>query len=122
MMTIAKTSMLPSNKNVYVSGFLVLLFLIGGYVLFQARNIIIGPVITLDEDYSGKVLNEPLTTIKGTARNISHISLNDNPIFIDEDGRFEEELLVSPGHSIMTIVASDRFDRTTKEVIELIYK
>ncbi|MBL7045763.1 MAG: hypothetical protein ISR99_01915 [Parcubacteria group bacterium] len=113
--------MIPSSKNIYIPAFLILLFLIGGYVLFQSRNIIIGPVITLEEKYSGRTLNEPLITIKGSARNISHISLNDNPIFTDESGHFEEELLVSPGYSIITIKAIDRFDRVTKEVIELTY-
>lgn len=117
-----KTRMLPSNTNAYIPAFLILLFLIGGYILFQSRNIIIGPTITLDEEYSGRTLESPTIQINGTAKNIAHISLNGNPIFTDENGRFEEELLVSPGYSIMTIIASDRFDRTTKEVIELIYK
>ncbi|MAF59587.1 hypothetical protein CL631_01930 [bacterium] len=114
--------MLPSRTKLYVSGFLALVILIGGYVLFQARNIIIGPVVKIENPISGAVVDNPLVSISGVARNVSYISLNDRPIFIDEEGNFKEKLLVSPGYSIMTIVARDRFDRTTKEVIELVYR
>ncbi|MDP6659536.1 MAG: hypothetical protein QF679_00835 [Candidatus Pacebacteria bacterium] len=117
-----KTDMLPSRTKLYVSGFLALVILIGGYVLFQARNIIIGPVVKIENPISGAVVDNPLVSISGVARNVSYISLNDRPIFIDEEGNFKEKLLVSPGYSIMTIVARDRFDRTTKEVIELVYR
>ena len=81
-----------------------------------------GPIITIHTPENGSTLTESLVTIKGVAENISHISLNDRSIFIDEEGRFQEKLLLSYGYNIMTIKAEDKFGRKTEEILELVYK
>lgn len=106
-------------KFTFISIFAIVIF---GYALFQARNIISGPVIKIQTPENGISLNYSLVNIEGTAKNISHISFNDRQIFTDEDGEFSEKLLLSYGYNIITIKARDRFGRETKEILELIYK
>lgn len=113
-----------SNTRTYIhTGVMSLLVLaIVGYIFFQTRNVIRGPIITIQTPQNGATLEESLVIIKGVAKNISYISLNDRNIFIDEQGRFQEKLLLSYGYNIMAIKAEDKFGRKTEEILELVYK
>ena len=106
-------------KFTFIGIFVVVIF---GYALFQARNIISGPVIKIQTPENGASLEHSLINIEGVAKNISHISMNDRQIFTDERGAFSEKLLLSYGYNIITIKARDRFGRETKETLKLIYK
>ena len=102
---------------------LILLFLsIGGYGLFQMRNLILGPVITLSTPSNGAAVSDSLIPIVGSTKNIAFISLNDRAIFIDEEGYFNEQVLLSYGYNILTLKARDKFGRETIKTLELIYK
>lgn len=60
--------------------------------------------------------------IKGKAKNISFLSLNEKPMFVDTEGLFEEKLLLSPGSNIIEIRAKDRFKKEILKVVRVYYK
>lgn len=99
------------------AGFLTLVAL---YALFQARFIILGPQITLTSPQDGQVATSSLIYVRGVAHNVTFISLDDRPIFLDEQGNFEEKLLVSPGQSTIMIRARDRFGRETEKTTRIV--
>jgi len=88
------------------------MMLIIGYVLFQARFIIVGPIIIVTSDLPIKQ-NERTVTLTGTAQNITHLWLNERPIFTDEAGNFKEALVLENGYTVATLKAKDRFGRET---------
>lgn len=92
-----------------------------GYIAFNSRLLIAGPQIEDIFPSSGSSFDKPVIEITGNAKNISFISLNDNPIFIDEEGKFEEKLLLSPGLSIIKLYGRDRFDRETTKYLQYVY-
>jgi hypothetical protein len=104
--------------------FLVGLIVVGiiGYSLFQARNLIRGPQLTLQYPRDGATLTEPLVTLKGVATNITFISLNNRQIFVDKNGEFIEQLLLSPGYNLWSIDVKDKFGRVVSKRIQLVYK
>lgn len=95
--------------------------LIVGYGLFQARNLINGPEISISTPKNGENLASPLITVTGVAENITKISMNDRQIFVDKKGNFAEKLLVPNGYTIIKLAAQDKFGRTTQKLIELNY-
>ena len=102
---------------------LILLFiLLIAYSLYQARALLTGPQIWVENPQNGHTVNDPLIIVEGTSKNIAWISLNDHQIFTDEEGRWSEKLLVSPGLSIMTINARDRFGREIKKNVQVVLK
>lgn len=107
-----------SPKRVIVI-LLVLVFV--GYVLFQARALVLGPRVWVNTPTDGQIVYEQLVPIQGGSRNIAWIELNGRQIFTDENGAWEEKLLVSDGASIMTVKVRDRFGREVEKSI-LIYK
>ena len=93
-----------------------------GYVLFQTRNLIYGPIIVINSPQNGAAVTESLISIDGVAKNISFINLNGKQIFVDEEGKFNQQLLLSRGYNIMTLQAQDKFGRETNKTLELIYQ
>ncbi len=99
--------------------FSIFLFVVCGYALFQSRNLILGPSLTITTPPHTRASNEPIITIEGVARNISFLSLNDAQIFVTKEGVFSEKLIVQPGYTIMKLAAQDRFGRIEEQVFEI---
>ncbi|MFC1802120.1 hypothetical protein ACFLY7_01640 [Patescibacteria group bacterium] len=95
--------------------------LVVGYSYYQMRNLLNGPVLIVTSPQNGETFSESLIEITGETKNISEISLNDRPIFIDENGNFKEKMLLSYGYNVIKIEAGDRFDRKIKKILEVIY-
>ncbi len=94
--------------GVLVAGLVVLL---GAYVLFQARYVIDGPTITLDAELS-TLQHGPTVELLGQAKNIISLSLNGRTIYTNNDGHFDETLVIPLGYTIVTLVAKGRYGRT----------
>lgn len=92
------------------------------YTYFQTRNLIDGPIISITAPTNGATLSESLIAIEGEAHNITHISINDRQIFVNEMGNFREQLLLPYGYTIITIKARDKFGRLEHKTLELVYK
>ena len=104
-------------------GFLIiLLILLIAYSLYQARALLVGPQIWIGNPQDGDTVEDPLVIMEGQSKNIAWISLNDRQIFTNEKGEWSEKLLVSPGLSIMTRKARDRFGRKTEKSVQIVLK
>lgn len=93
-----------------------------GYGIFQAKNLIAGPMIEVSSPVNGAAVGESLIEIHGTAKHISFLTLNGDKIYTDESGAFREKILLSYGYNIMTLEAKDRFGRKVTKTLQLIYK
>ncbi len=100
----------------------VAIILVVGYSLFEARRFLEGPTLTVDMPENGATVSSALVEIAGTAKNIVDIRLNDRKIFVDSDGHFSEDLLLSYGYTILTLKAHDRFGHETSKTLELVYQ
>ena len=100
----------------------IILLCLFGYTAYEIQRIVFGPRIDVTSPINGSLVSNSLTEITGVAKNINNISLNDRKIFIDEQGNFKEEVLLSYGYNAITIKASDKFGRNTEKIIEVIYK
>ena len=110
-----KIDLRPRNL-VLIALFVLLVF----YALYEARALIFGPYIKINQPQNGAALSDPLVVVEGESNNISWISLNGRQIFTDEKGGWSEKLLVSPGLSIITLRARDRFGRETEKQIQVV--
>lgn len=90
------------------------------YLVFQARFLITGPLITVTSESNG-VYNTRVVPLSGTTHNIARLWLNDRPIFTDEAGNFNEALVLENGYTIATLRAEDRYGRTTRVEREFMF-
>jgi hypothetical protein len=82
------------------------------YALFQARYLIEGPTITVSEAVPMEE-SDRVVTLAGVAENITSLTLNGRTIYTDDRGAFSEAVVLPEGYTIMTLVAEDRYGRTT---------
>jgi len=112
-----------SGKTITIIILVVILVTsIAGYSYYQARNLIKGPQLVIHNPPDGTTLDNPLVKISGSARNIAYISLNNRQIFVDNEGNFNEELLLAPGYNIWKVEAKDKFGRVVSKRIELVLR
>ena len=106
-------------KTLFIAFFVLIIV---GYGIFQSQKILGGPKITISSPASGQILTRSDIDIAGVAKNISAISLNDRPIFIDESASFSEKLMLYPGYNIIKLKAEDKFGSKVEKDLELVYQ
>lgn len=100
---------------------LAFFLLLGAYGLYQTRNLILGPKITIAAPLNGAAIALNPVEIEGQAERIAFLSLNGGRIFTDENGNFKQKLLLARGYNIIRLEAQDKFGRTVKKVLQLVY-
>ena len=110
---------LHSGFNIRRALISLALVMLVGYGLFNARNIILGPSIEILAPQAGAETADTTVMIRGIAKNITFVSLNERPILVDTSGIFEEKLLLSPGFNTIRVYARDRFNKETEEIISI---
>ena len=81
-----------------------------GYVLWQSRIFLTGPVITITTAPPATT-TLPAVAMTGTAENIVWIRVNDRDIVTTPDGEFKETISIPTGYTIVELSAADRFGR-----------
>ena len=101
-------------------GLVTVIVLIIVYVQFQARNILLGPTISLSSS-DMVVQHERTIVLTGVARNIVKLTLNGREIHTNEKGDFTQTLVLENGYTIIELAAQDRFGRTTSLMREYVF-
>ena len=118
--------MMRSNKgikiilNIFIT--VIAVVTIFGYAYFKTQAYLQGPQMTINTPLNGSTVTEPQLAIQGLVERVSSIHLNGRKIFIDKEGHFKEHILLYPGHNIITVEATDRFDKRIKKRVEVIYR
>ena len=90
------------------------------YGYFEARNFLLGPSLTIFSPASGQTKGDSLVEVRGEAKRIAKIYLNDRQIFTRNDGSFDEPLILSAGYNIIEIKAQDEIGRQVKKTVEIV--
>lgn len=86
-----------------------------GYMVYQLEGLFFGSKLELAEPENGTHLTSSRVKIKGEARGVNVLDLNGRQIFTDEDGNFEEELILPYGFNIISLSADGRFGKKFNE-------
>lgn len=89
------------------------------YAIWRSLNYARGPHITIFEPLDGTSISSSIVTIKGRADRVNKLSLNSQPISMDEQGNFDETVTVFPGVNILTLQANDQFNRSIDSTLHL---
>ena len=91
-------------------------------VFFQSKEYLSGPTIIINSPQNGVTINNSFIKVEGLAKRVSFITLNDRQIYVDEEGKINEDMLLQNGYNIISIKATDRFNRRVESRLELIYQ
>lgn len=115
-----KAQSITLGLGIRVVGIVLLVGLILVYIHFQARNILLGPAITLQND-PAVLQSERTITLTGSAQNIVRLALNGREINTTASGAFTQTLVLQEGYTIIELEAQDRFGRTVSLRREYVY-
>jgi len=113
---------ITSNTN--ITRFILILFsifIVIAYIRKNTYNLVQGPVLNIEEPKDGTSYREPLINILGTVKNSAFISINGRQVFVDEENRINDKLLLLPGYNIIEIKTEDRFGKKSQKNIDVIY-
>ncbi|MFA5842011.1 MAG: hypothetical protein WC835_03585 [Candidatus Paceibacterota bacterium] len=115
---------LIDQKKLFLKiGFIaIILVVVFGYGYFKIRNLLLGPTISVSEPINGQIFASSTISIRGLAKNVSSLSLNDRPIFVNEKGDFSEIMALSPGYNIISLKGADKFGKKTEKTLELVLR
>ena len=109
------------RKKIHLTTIFGIIIILIAYGIFQARNLALGPVVSVISPVNGETVQSPLVKIAGTAKNVSFLTLNGLHIFTDQNGNWSEDRILSLGYNILTIYAKDKFGKETTKTLELTY-
>ncbi len=112
--------MLPYRDSKLTKIILVIFFLlVVGYAYFEAQGFLFGPAITVTSKVTE--VHDPFITIQGRADRIASLSMNGKQISVTENGSFSAPYLLAEGDNRIVLDASDKYGRSRRQVIEIVY-
>jgi hypothetical protein len=101
-------------------GIAVFAMCIIAYAIWRSLNYARGPVIHVVEPLSGASVSSQTVSVRGQALRVSNLSLNGMPVSVDEQGNFDEQIIVFPGINKLTLSANDQFGRSTQTELDVL--
>lgn len=89
------------------------------YTIYAFRNLILGPQLIINEPLDGSLISTSTVIIRGLSPHAKSVTLNDQPITIDEDGNFAEMRLLEPGINVYKLSITDRFERKNQKILRI---
>lgn len=106
-------------RNILIA---LILILFTTYFFYEVSGLIYGFSVQIFYPNDGDVLSTTHITVSGQVNNASFIFLNGRNIFTDEEGIFQEDLILAPGINIIELSAEDKFGRIVKEKRQVVVK
>jgi hypothetical protein len=90
------------------------------YAILRSLNYARGPKIDIKEPSNGAIITASTTEIIGQIERAHDLSINGSAVTIDEQGNFKQILVLFPGINLITLKATDQFERNTETVLEIV--
>jgi hypothetical protein len=107
-------------RLIKIAGVFLLFLLIAIYAGLKSLNYARGPEITILYPAQGMITSSTTIVVTGQAFRINKITLNGNPISVDENGKWEHTVIIFPGLNPITLYAEDQFGRNTSTKLDII--
>ena len=110
---------LPSNFNltprtIIISTSLLVAMLAIGYIVYEIRSVLVPPYLSVNEPSSDTTIDGNSILVAGRGEIGGEVFINNQPVLIDQQGQFNETLLLSPGLNVVEITEKNKFNKVSK--------
>lgn len=107
-----------------VIGLCVTLLVAGllGYIWFQVKSFAAAPPLELKNPEAEIVVSMDSITIEGETDSGANLCINDEPVAIQADGSFVQEVQLVEGVNTIEIIARNKANKETKKIIQVLSK
>lgn len=92
----------------------LILLVVAGVLVFlgiKVNQIFSPPPLEIIQPQDGSIIREQTIKVIGKSRKEAEITINNNPIFVDADGRFETQIDLKKGLNLIKITAKKKYSR-----------
>lgn len=107
----AKLALTP--KLAVAGATLLVVAIIGSYLAWQFSALAAAPHVDLTSPISDQVITGGVVEVSGKATPGTDVFINDSPILVDADGKFDDKLALSDGLNTIQITAKNKLGKTT---------
>ncbi len=108
----------PKNLSICLGIAFVVITLL--YVIWQVLSINKAPGLTITQPTDRQVIQQSSIVIKGTTDPGSNLTINQEPVFVDDQGNFSTQMSVEPGLQQLTFVSKNKFNKAVVKQISVI--
>jgi len=109
-----KTKFSWSPKLTFVVGIIVVVVLFFGYLTFQYIQFISPPALNVDSPKQGQTISGNSVLVFGTTDIDSKITVNNQPILIDENGKFSTNINITSTTNDIDVIATSRSGKVSE--------
>ena len=114
-----KEKFVLNPKLTFLSGILLAIVIVIGYVVIQYVNYIKPPKLNIDLPKDGQTLKLGIIKVVGTVDSDAVLTINNQPVLISESGDFIAEMEAGLETSELVAVAKSRAGKETKIIINI---
>lgn len=113
-----KFSSLIITPKILVSILIVFFVGLGFFYLYRELSIFISnPRLVIIEPLDNFSIESKAVKVEGITEKDSKLLINDQPIIVDENGKFSEVLILQPGLNKIAVKAINRFEKESEKII-----
>ena len=110
----------PKIVTIFLS--LLILSIIGYYFWHQLSSFNSKPYLFVSSPIVDEVTNNSEIVISGETEIGIILKINEEDVFVDENGYFKENIMLQPGRNVIIVKAVNRFDKAVEETRNIIYE
>ncbi len=109
------------KKWLKIGAMVIFVLIIISYSYSKTKNLLLGSRIRIEGIENGDVFDKPLIVFKGQMKNSVLLTINDAPVFLSQEGMFDEPVILHPGYNLVIVKAEDKFGKKMEKKYELVY-
>lgn len=91
-----------------------------GYLVWQVVSIDRTPELSVDEPKDRQIVRDAAVTVAGKTDPGMAVTINDQPVFVDSEGKFKTQVSVGAGPKELVFVAKNKFDKSVTKTVSVI--
>lgn len=117
---LAEPRFIITPKLFWLTASLVFVLAVASYVWYQVQGFIAAPELNVAVPAPEMVVSSPSITIEGQTDGHAILTINSEPIAIDPEGNFEQEVYLASGMNTIEISARNRLNKETRKQIRVL--
>ncbi|MFA6096164.1 MAG: helix-turn-helix domain-containing protein [Candidatus Paceibacterota bacterium] len=110
----------PRVVTVFFSAIIVVV--VGYYLWHQISSFSSKPYLLVKSPSENAIVENPEISVEGETEKEVSIEINGQSVYVSADGKFKEIISLQPGRNQITVEAKNRFEKSTKEDIDVVYQ
>ncbi len=97
---------------------------VGLYLYFSVDNFVSSPWVVVDAPAHGSIIKSNKVIVRGKTKSNSRVFINEQQIFVNDDGTFENEINLTQGINTINVRSVNKFDKESNKqiIVDAIYK